>query len=153
MGKIQAPTGILRVPGRLTGGESALLAEHAEAGYQILKGIAFPWPVALIVRQHHEKLDGSGYPLGLKGDDILLEARILCIADVVEAMASDRPHRPALGVSAALAEITLHRGRLFDPAAVDACVRVFGRGDFAFSEVRSVGAVATETRPRVEERA
>ncbi len=150
VGKIQAPTGILSVPGRLTGGESALLAEHAEAGYQILKGIAFPWPVARIVRQHHEKLDGSGYPLGLKGDDILLEARILCIADVVEAMTSDRPHRPALGVSAALAEVTLHRGRLFDPVAVDACVRVFARGDFAFSAAPSDGGVAQETRHRAE---
>ena len=152
VGKIHVPIEILARPGRLTEGEFALVKQHAEAGYQILKGIAFPWPVARIVRQHHEKLDGSGYPLGLSGDDILPEARILCVADVVEAMASDRPYRPALGVSAALEEVTLHRGRLFDPAAVDACVRVFARGDFAFSEVRSDFGDALETRPRAEAR-
>jgi putative nucleotidyltransferase with HDIG domain len=136
VGKIHVPIEILSRPGRLTDGEFALVKEHAESGYQILKGIAFPWPVAGIVRQHHEKLDGSGYPLGLKGDDILVEARILCIADVVEAMASDRPYRPALGVAAALEEVTLHRGRLFDSEAVDACLRVFARGDFQLSEER-----------------
>lgn len=139
VGKIQVPIEILSRPGRLTDGEFALVKEHAESGYQILKGIAFPWPVARIVRQHHEKLDGSGYPLGLSANDILLEARILCIADVVEAMASDRPYRPSLGVSAALEEVSLHSGRLFDPAAVDACTRVFARGDFQFSEHREAG--------------
>ncbi len=139
VGKIQVPIEILSRPGRLTEGEFALVKEHAESGYQILKGIAFPWPVARIVRQHHEKLDGSGYPLGLSGDDILLEARILCIADVVEAMASDRPYRPALGVGAALDEVMILRGRLFDPAAVDACVRVLARGDFQLSEHREAG--------------
>ena len=153
VGKIQVPIEILCRPGRLSEGELALVKQHAEAGYQILKGIAFPWPVARIVRQHHEKLDGSGYPLGLSGDDILPEARVLCVADVVEAMASDRPYRPALGVGAALEEITRHRGRLFDPAVVDACVRVFGRGDFAFSEARSVGAVAAQTLPGAKARA
>jgi putative nucleotidyltransferase with HDIG domain len=135
VGKIQIPIEILSKPGRLSDAEFALVKGHAEAGYQILKGVAFPWPVARIVRQHHEKLDGSGYPMGLNGADILLEARILCIADVVEAMASDRPYRAALGVAAALAEITLHRGALFDPAAVDACARVFARGDFRFFEL------------------
>ena len=134
VGKIQVPSEILSRPGRLTVTEFALVKEHAEAGYQILKGIAFPWPVARIVRQHHEKLDGSGYPLGLTDGDILLEARVLCVADVVEAMASDRPYRPALGVDAALAEITAHSGARFDPHVVDACVRVFARGDFRFSE-------------------
>ena len=148
VGKIRIPTEILSKPGRLTAGESALVKQHAEAGYQILKGIAFPWPVACIVRQHHEKLDGSGYPLGLRGDDILLEARILCVADMVEVMASDRPHRAALCVSGALAEVTLHRGQLFDPAAVDACVRVFARGDFTFPAVRFDGGDAEETQAR-----
>ena len=133
VGKIQVPIEILSKPGRLSDGEFALVKQHVEAGYQILKGIAFPWPVARTMRQHHEKLDGSGYPLGLSGNDILPEARILCIADVVEAMASDRPYRPALGVDAALDEVKLHRGRLFDPAAVDACVRVFAQG-FVFTE-------------------
>ena len=153
VGKVQVPIEILSRPGRLTDGEFALVKEHAEAGYQILKGIAFPWPVARIVRQHHEKLDGSGYPQGLSGDDILPEARILCVADVVEAMASDRPYRPALGVDAALEEVTLNRGRLFDPAAVDACVRVFARGDFTFAEERIGGGVARKTRARAEARA
>ena len=109
------------------------MKDHAEAGYQILKGIAFPWPVAQVVRQHHEKLDGSGYPLGLNADEIGLEARILCVADVVEAMASDRPYRPALGVEVALEEVKRHRGRLFDPVVVDACVCVMTRGDFQLS--------------------
>lgn len=153
VGKIHVPIEILSRPGRLTDGEFALVKEHAESGYQILKGIAFPWPVARIARQHHEKLDGSGYPLGLSGDDILLEARILCVADVVEAMASDRPYRPALGVDAALEEVTRHRGRLFDPAAVDACLLVFARGDFAFPEVHSVAGVAMDAQAYAEERA
>jgi HD-GYP domain-containing protein (c-di-GMP phosphodiesterase class II) len=135
VGKIQIPIEILSKPGRLSDEEFALVKGHAEASYQILKGIAFLWPVARMVRQHHEKLDGSGYPLGLSGSDILPEARILCIADAVEAMASDRPYRAALGVAAAPAEITRHRGALFDPAAVDACLRVFARGDFLFSEL------------------
>lgn len=151
VGKIHVPIEILSRPGRLTDGEFALVKEHAESGYQILKGIAFPWPVARIVRQHHEKLDGSGYPLGLSADDILLEARILCIADVVEAMASDRPYRPALGVDVALEEVSLHRGRLFDSAAVDACLRVFARGDFQFSahgEAGNGGDDAPEGRAR-----
>jgi putative nucleotidyltransferase with HDIG domain len=133
VGKIHVPIEILSRPGRLTDGEFALVREHAEAGYQILKGVEFPWPVGRIVRQHHEKMDGSGYPLGLSGDDILLEARILCIADVVEAMASDRPYRPALGVDVALAEVTKHRGTLFDPRAIDACLRVFAYGDLELS--------------------
>jgi putative nucleotidyltransferase with HDIG domain len=134
VGKMHVPIEILSRPGRLTGSEFALVKEHAESGYQILKGIAFPWPVARIVRQHHEKLDGSGYPLGLSADDILLEARILCVADVVEAMASDRPYRPALGVEAALEEVRNNRRRLFAAQAVDACVRVFAHGDFWFGE-------------------
>ena len=133
VGKIQIPIEILSRPGRLSAGEFALVKEHAEAGYQILKGIEFPWPVAQIVRQHHEKLDGSGYPLGLSADEIGVEARILCVADVVEAMASDRPYRPALGVEAALEEVKRHRGRLFDLAVVDACVCVMTRSDFQLS--------------------
>ena len=130
IGKIKVPIEILSRPGVLTANEFALVRQHAEAGYEILKGIAFPWPVATIVRQHHEKLDGSGYPLGLRGDDILPAARILCVADVVEAMASDRPYRPSLGLDAALREIKDNRGTLFDPDAVDACERVLTRGDF-----------------------
>ena len=98
---------------------------HAVKGYDILKDIEFPWPVAEIVLQHHERLDGSGYPRGLKGDEITPEARILIIADVVEAMSSHRPYRPALGMEAALAEIETNSGTLYDTEAVKACLRLF----------------------------
>jgi len=131
VGKIRVPIEILSRPGRLTDPEWQLVKQHAEAGYDVLKGIDFPWPVADIVHQHHEKLDGSGYPLGLHKDDILLEARVLCVADVVEAMASNRPYRPALGVDVALDEVALHRGELFDEDAVDACLRIFANGSFS----------------------
>ena len=134
VGKIRVPIEILSKPGRLTDPEWQLVKQHAEAGYDILKGIDFPWPVADIVRQHHEKLDGSGYPLGLHKDDIRLEARVLCVADVVEAMASNRPYRPALGVDVALEEVTRHRGKLFDEDAVDACLRIFADGSFSLEE-------------------
>ena len=134
VGKIRVPIEILSKPGRLTDPEWQLVKQHAEAGYDILKGIAFPWPVADIVRQHHEKMDGSGYPLGLVREDILPEARVLCVADVVEAMASHRPYRPALGVEAALDEVTRHRGELFDEDAVDACLRLFASGSFTLEE-------------------
>ena len=131
VGKIRVPIEILSRPGRLSDPEWQLVKQHAEAGYDVLKGIDFPWPVADIVHQHHEKLDGSGYPLGLHKDDILLEARVLCVADVVEAMASNRPYRPALGVDVALDEVALHRGELFDEDAVDACLRIFANGSFS----------------------
>jgi HD-GYP domain-containing protein (c-di-GMP phosphodiesterase class II) len=125
IGKIKIPAEILSKPGRLDQLEYELIKIHAQAGFEILREIDFPWPIALTVQQHHERLDGSGYPLGLKGGEILLEARIIAVADVVEAMFSHRPYRPALGVDAALAEITANRGVLYDPAAVDACVRLF----------------------------
>ena len=128
VGKVQVPAEILSKPGRLTPLEFALIKEHAQAGYDIIKDIDFPWPVANIVLQHHERLDGSGYPKGLKAGDILIEARILAVADVVEAMMSHRPYRPALGVDAALAEIEAGKDTLFDPAVVDACVALFREG-------------------------
>ncbi|MBC7220806.1 MEDS domain-containing protein [Candidatus Bipolaricaulota bacterium] len=125
------PTEILSKPGKLTELEMALIREHPKAGYDVLKGVEFPWPVAEVVYQHHERVDGSGYPRGLKGDEILLEARILAVADVVEAMSSHRPYRPAHPLERALVEIRAHRGVLYDPAVVDACLSVFRRG-FAF---------------------
>ncbi|WP_237246431.1 CHASE domain-containing protein [Sideroxyarcus emersonii] len=125
IGKIQIPAEILSKPGKLDEVERNLIQVHAQAGFEILREIAFPWPIAKIVQQHHERLDGSGYPQGLRGDDILIEARIIAVADVVEAMLSHRPYRPALGLDAALAEITGQRGVLYDPAVVDACVRLF----------------------------
>lgn len=129
-GKIQVPAEILTKPGRLSDLEFGIIKLHPQTGYDILKGIAFPWPIAQTVLQHHERLDGSGYPHGLKGAEILLEARILAVADVVEAMVSHRPYRPGLGVDAALGEITRHRDVLYDAAVVDACLTLFRERDY-----------------------
>jgi len=102
-----------------------LIKEHARAGYDVLKDVEFPWPLAEVALQHHERMDGSGYPQGLKSEVILLEARIMAVADVVEAMASHRPYRPALGIDKALAEIERGRDSAYDPAVTDACLRLF----------------------------
>lgn len=131
LGKVQIPAEILSKPTKLTKLEFELIKVHPQAGYDIIKGIEFPWPVAAMVHQHHERLDGSGYPQGLKGDAIALEARILAVADVVEAMASHRPYRPGLGIEAALKEIEAKRGIWFDPAPVDACLRLFREKRFS----------------------
>ncbi|OHD64485.1 MAG: hypothetical protein A2176_06000, partial [Spirochaetes bacterium RBG_13_51_14] len=121
IGKILIPAEILTKPSKLTEVEFAIVKTHSRASFDILKSIEFPWPVAQIVIQHHEKLNGSGYPSGLKGDEIIMEARILCVADIVEAMGSHRPYRPALGIDAALDDMKQNRGILYDPAVVDAC--------------------------------
>lgn len=125
IGKIALPAEILSKPTKLTEIEFSLIKTHALQGYEILKGIEFPWPVADVVLQHHERIDGSGYPAGLKGEDILLEARILSVADVVEAIASHRPYRPAHRIDDALDEISKNRGILYDAEAVDACLTLF----------------------------
>jgi PAS domain S-box-containing protein len=125
IGKISIPAEILSKPTKLNDMEFGLIKAHAQAGYDILKDIEFPWPVAEIILQHHEKLNGSGYPQGLKGDEILLEARIVGVADNVEAMASHRPYRPSLGLEEALADISQNRGTLYDADAVDVCMRLF----------------------------
>jgi len=125
LGKISVPAGILNKPSRLTEDEFGIVQTHPQVGYDILKTIEFPWPVAQIVLQHHERMDGSGYPKGLVGKDVLLEARILAVADVVEAMSSHRPYRPALGMDKALEEISRNKGVLYDPSVVDACLKVF----------------------------
>ncbi len=125
LGKISVPAEILSKPGKMSQIELNLIKSHSETGYDILKSIDFPWPVADIVYQHHERLDGSGYPRGIKGDDILLEARIIAVADVVEAMASHRPYRAALGIDEALAEIIKNSGKIYDSEVVDACVNIF----------------------------
>lgn len=131
LGKIEVPVEILTKPARLSPAEFALVKRHPEVGYQLLKRVAFPWPIADIIRQHHEAMDGSGYPLGLKGQEILLEARILCVADIVESISSDRPYRPALGLDRAVEEITRMRGSRLDPAVVDACLKVIAAGGFS----------------------
>lgn len=125
VGKIQVPAEILSNPGKLSEAQFDIIKTHPRAGYDILKKISFRQPIAEIVHQHHERLDGSGYPQGLKGGDILPAAKILAVADVVEAMASHRPYRPGLGIEAALDEITKNKGRFYDPDAVDACLRLF----------------------------
>ena len=132
LGKIHIPAEILSKPGRLSPIEYELIKTHATAGFDLLKAVDFPWPIAQIVSQHHERLDGSGYPHGLAGDEILPHARIMAVADVVEAMASHRPYRPALGIATALAEIEQNQGRLYDPAAVAACLRLFRNRGFVF---------------------
>jgi len=134
IGKISAGIEILSKPGRLNDIEHMMLRMHVEAGYQILKGIDFPWPIADMVRQHHERIDGTGYPLRLKGEEIWLEGRILAVADVVEAMSSHPPYRPGLGVETALQEISSHKGDQFDQAVVEACIRLFKEKGFTFSE-------------------
>ena len=133
IGKITIPAEILSKPGKLSATEYQLIQGHAQASYDVLKDVKFPWPVAQAALQHHERLDGSGYPQGLKGEDIMLEARIMAVADVVEAMSSHRPYRPGLGTDVALAEIERGRGSAYDPAAVDACLKLFRDKGFALS--------------------
>ena len=125
IGKISVPGEILSKPGNISQNELGIIKEHPQVGYNILKTVDFPWPIAQIVLQHHERMDGSGYPNGISGENILLEARILAVADVVEAMASHRPYRAALGINLALNEISKNRGSSYDSKVVDACLRLF----------------------------
>jgi PAS domain S-box-containing protein len=125
LGKINVPAEILSKPGKLSDMEHQIIKVHPQTGYDILKDIRFPWPIATIVWQHHERMDGTGYPQGLKGDQILLESRIMAVADVIEAMASHRPYRPSRGVEVALQELERGRGSIYDPAVVDAGLRLF----------------------------
>lgn len=133
VGKIAIPVEILVKPGKLTNVEYMLVQTHVDAGYDIVKNIQFTWPVAEMIHQHHERMDGSGYPRGLKGDEILLGARIIAVADVVEAMSMNRPYRVVLGLDAAIEEIKQGRGRLYDPEVVDACVGLFANKKFSFT--------------------
>ena len=125
IGKIGVPAEILSKPGRLSTPEFEIIKQHSQQGHDIVAGIAFPWPVAQMILQHHERLDGSGYPDGLSGEQILAGARIIAVADVVEAMSSHRPYRPAIGTEVALAEIERQRGQQLDADAVNACIRLF----------------------------
>ena len=125
IGKLSIPAEILSKPTKLTNIEFSLIKEHPRSGYEMLKDVESPWPLAQIVYQHHERMNGSGYPRNLKGDEILMEARIMAVADVVESMASHRPYRPALGIDAALEEIEKNKGILYDNTVADACLRLF----------------------------
>lgn len=125
VGKIRVPAEILTNPGRLTVLEFSIIKEHSQNGWEILKSIDFPWPIGQIVLQHHERLDGSGYPKALQGSQILLEAKIIAVADVVESMISHRPYRAGLGIDAALGEIELNQGKLYDPVVAVACIKLF----------------------------
>jgi response regulator RpfG family c-di-GMP phosphodiesterase len=132
LGKIAVPAEILSKPTKLTKEEFSLVKSHARAEFEILKNIDFPWPVAQIACQHHERMNGTGYPDGLKGEEILLESRIIAVADTVEAMASHRPYRPALGIDAALEAVSQGKGDLYDAQVVDACTQLFSKKLFRF---------------------
>jgi len=132
IGKIAIPVEILSKPGRLSKTEFELIKNHPQVGYDILNSIKFPWPVSQIILQHHERIDGSGYPNGLLAKEILIEAKILGVADVVEAMASHRPYRPALGIDKALEEVSTNKGKIYDTEVVNACLRIFKDKKFEF---------------------
>ncbi|MGD0169057.1 MAG: HD domain-containing phosphohydrolase [Smithella sp.] len=132
IGKISIPADILGRPTKLTGTEFNFIKTHAKSGYDILKDIKFPWPIARMIIEHHERMNGSGYPKGLSKDSTLLESRILAVADVVEAMTSRRPYRPSLGIDAALNEITRNKSILYDPEVVDTCLRIFKMNNYKF---------------------
>jgi len=130
IGKIAVPGDILSKTGKLSSEEFNIVKTHPQVAYEVLRNLEFPWPVAETILQHHERLDGSGYPNGISGEAIILEARILCVADVVESMLSHRPYRPALGKKKALDEILNNKGILYDPAVADACSRLSSNGGF-----------------------
>jgi len=143
IGKIYVPAEILSKPGRLADVESSIIRTHPQVGYNIVKEMAFPYPVAETVLQHHERMDGSGYPSGLADEEILMEARVLAVADVVEAMASHRPYRPAVHIGKALKEISQNTGILYDPAVVDACLTLFNEKQFKLKVQRGRNSLAT----------
>ncbi|MFH1984301.1 MAG: HD domain-containing phosphohydrolase [Pseudomonadota bacterium] len=148
IGKIIIPSEILCKPGELSAPEFEIIKTHSRAGSDILSTIEFPWPLAQVVLQHHERLDGSGYPAGLTGEDILMEARVLSVADVFETMSTHRPYRPALGMPRALVELETNRGRLYDAAVVDACVDLVRRPTFSLDEKKWEASVLEASHSR-----
>ncbi len=132
IGTIKLPAEMLIKPDRLAEAELNIIQTHPQAGYELLKPIEFPWPIAQIVLQHHEKCDGSGYPAGLRNKEILLEARIISVADVVEAMCSSRSYRPSLNIEKAMEEISQNKGTLYDTQIVEACLKILADGEFSF---------------------
>lgn len=137
IGKLAVPVEILSKPGRLNEHEFELVKTHPAIGYRILSEIDFPWPVAEVVYQHHERLDGSGYPRGLRGEEILLEARIIGVADVTEAMLNHRPYRPAYPLGEVIEELTKNKGILYDPDVVEVCTELLSTGEFSFSQIKA----------------
>jgi HD-GYP domain-containing protein (c-di-GMP phosphodiesterase class II) len=131
IGKVGIPTEILSKPSRLSPEELELMRQHPQMGYDILKDISFPWPVAAVVLQHHERLDGSGYPQGLTGPELMWQVRLMAVADLLEAMATDRPYRPGLGLDVALRELEQQRGLLYDAEIVDAALAAAATGELA----------------------
>ncbi len=144
VGKVSVPTEILTKPGKINASEFDIIKNHCRVGYDILRKINFPWPVTTAVLQHHERLDGSGYPQGLSGNDIILEARILGVADVVEAMSSHRPYRPALGLDIALEEISRGSGILYDADIVAACLKLLRKNKIGFDEIMAAAETHRE---------
>jgi len=140
IGKLGIPSEILACPRRLSAPEFELVKTHSQLGRDIIAGIDFPWPIADMILQHHERFDGSGYPQGLHGDDIIIGARIIAVADTVEAMASHRPYRPAIGIDAALNEIIANAGRLYDRSVAAACVNLFCRGSISMATLNAGAA-------------
>lgn len=134
IGKINIPAEILSKPGKISKIELDLIKTHVQSSYEILKNIEFPWPLAEVVLQHHERMDGSGYPRGLKDKEIMIEAKIIAVADVIEEMSSHRPYRAALGIDSVLKEIQLKKGQLYDPKVVDSCTRLFKEKNFQFKQ-------------------
>ncbi|MBE0612894.1 MAG: HD-GYP domain-containing protein [Burkholderiales bacterium] len=134
VGKMVIPAEILAKPGKLTEIEYSLIKQHPQAGHDVLKGVEFPWPIAEVALQHHERMDGTGYPQGLRGEDIIVEARILAVADTVESMSSHRPYRAGLGIDKALAEIERGRGTSYDAAVAEVCLKLFREKGFNIPE-------------------
>jgi len=141
VGKIAVPSEILSKPGKVNQYEFSIIRNHCQIGYEIIREIDFPWPVATAILQHHERWNGSGYPAGLAGTDIILEARILGVADVVEAMSSHRPYRPSLGLESALEEIAGGSGILYDAAAAEACLELLGHNQRCFDRMMAAAAL------------
>jgi HD-GYP domain-containing protein (c-di-GMP phosphodiesterase class II) len=143
LGKLTIPGEILCKPGRLSGPEYAMIQTHVQSGYDILKKIDFPWPLADIVLQHHERMDGSGYPNGLAGDAIMMEARILSVSDVFETIGSHRPYRPSLGLKKAMGELTGNSGTLYDSDVVAACLGLVEGNQFHFKSTKEASVFVT----------
>lgn len=140
IGKLAIPAEILAKPSKLTDIEFSIIKEHCQNGYEMLKNIETAWPLAQVIYQHHERIDGSGYPLNLKNDEIIMEARILAVSDVVESMASDRTYRPALGIESALHEIKENRGILYDNIVADTCLKLFREKGYQLSSHLRAGS-------------